>query len=245
MFTKPQPVFRAFLIASILGMAAAQGLNAQDVVTVPCDSNNVGGTYCYVDNAEHTWLWQSDCGEPIILQFTSGVIESYTYDQLTIYDGVDSNTPVVWSNASTSPSVDLTGLQFVGTSGYLFMELAANATNCCATNGLLAEDGDWVWEWTCSVASGTVSVGEAPPSNFSMYPNPATDQLTLRLPSKMTGAVELRILNTLGREVLVDHFASTGEEVRSLDVRRLPSGSYCVVFTTPKGVMTRRLQILN
>ncbi len=236
---------RAYFIHSILFLSAALCLNAQDTVLVPCDSSTVGGTYCYVDNEDHAWLWQSECGAAIWLEFTSGTIESGAYDQLRIYDGPDNTAMLIYANPSEPGTVDLAGIQVVAISGYLYMELFSNDSNSCATVGLRDADTDWTWEWACSIAGATAGVEEAAPSNFSMYPNPATGQLTMRLPSEMSGPVELRILNTLGSVVLADHFTAFGDEVRHMDLRGLTTGSYCVALTTLAGRKTQRLQVIH
>ncbi|MBP8823352.1 MAG: T9SS type A sorting domain-containing protein [Flavobacteriales bacterium] len=238
-----QRISRAHFLPSCFFLLAAQVLHAQDTILVPCDQGSLGGTYCYTDNDDHTWLWYNGCGEPLPLQFLSGTIETSPSDNLRIYDGMDGTAPLLYQNAAGSATVDLAGLQFVGTSGYLYMEMSSNATNCCATDGLLPTDAQWEWTWL--VGDGTVGLGAIQPIGFSMYPNPATGHLTLRLPGHRSGPVELRILNALGSVVLADHVANTGDEARNVDLRSLPMGSYCVVLSTPEGEVAQRLQVLH
>lgn len=241
----PQHGFSAHLLSGFLFLYATQATQAQDTILVPCDGSSVGGTYCYTDNDAHTWSWQNECGALVRVQFTSGTMESYANDRLTIFDGADESAPVLYQNPSDPGTVDLTGLVFVGTSGNLFMRMTSNATNCCATDGLLPTDADWVWNWTASSGSVGVGMSGTSPGNFSMYPNPTTGPLTLRLPRHLTGRVEVRILNTMGSVVMMDQFTSIGDEAKNMDLHGLPTGNYCVVLTTPAGSKAQRLAILD
>ncbi len=229
------------LMAGITMVAATPALLAQDSLLIPCNGATLGDTYCYADNDEHAWFWQSECGAPVILEFTSGIIESSLYDHLTIYDGPDENSPVVYMNGANLGNVDLTGLQFVGSSGNLFMKMTSNATNCCATDGFR----DTGWEWAWSVSSGSVGVHELQAGNFTMYPNPATSELHLRLQSPTDGPSEMRVLDVTGRVVYANSFVSTGAEANTIDLHDLQSGNYSVVLTTASGVKTQKLQVIR
>lgn len=227
------------LIIGITVFAATPALRAQDTVIIPCDGSSVGETYCYNDSDEHVWHWQSECGAPIILQFSSGMIESSLYDQLRIFDGPDVLAPLVYVNGSNPGNVDLTGLQFVGSSGDLYMHMTSNATNCCATDGF--RDTGWQWIW--SVSSGTVGINEEEAGNFSLYPNPATS--TMRVQGPANGTTEIRILDVTGRVVYHSRFEPSGTEPNSFELQGLQSGRYSVALSTPNWVKVQQLQVIR
>lgn len=231
------------MAAGILCLVATPGLRAQEVVTVPCDGDTVVGTYCYVDNDDHSWLWISDCGAPIFLHFISGMIESNAFDQVVIYDGSENTAPVLYQNGSNPATVDLAGVQAVGTSGYLFMQMTSNPTTCCATEGLLPTDGQWQWTWV--VNDGTVGIAEAPRNGFTLFPNPATEEMTIRPAATMQGTTQVEILDALGRMVLQGQFTPAANAEESVDLRGLRIGTYTVMLSTPGGKQERHLLVIQ
>ncbi len=229
-----------FLLVGITLLTASPALHAQDTLLIPCNGAPVGDTYCYTDNNEHAWHWQSECGAPVFLEFTSGTIESSLYDQLRIFDGPDDLSVIMWLNGSAPGEQDLTGLSFVASSGDLYMQMTSDATNCCATDGF--RDASWEWVWT--VSSGSVGIPEEQAATFTMYPNPAASEVHLRLDSPVSGTTEIRIWDVTGRVVYQNSLA-TGAELNTFDLHGLQSGHYSVVLTTPNWVKTQQLQVLR
>jgi hypothetical protein len=223
------------LAASITLLALAQGLHAQQITIVPCNGT-VDEVYCYVNNDDHSWHWQCDCG-PVNLHFVSGNIES-NYDHLRIYDGPDDVSPLLYQNGQE----DLSGLEFISTGGNLFMQFNSNATNCCATDGLL---GGGLSEWVFSASNGSVGIQEEQAGNFTMYPNPVTSELHLRLSSHTNGAAEVRILDVSGRVVYENSFTATAGQLSTFDLNALQNGIYSVVLATTNGVKTQSLQVIH
>ena len=229
------------LLVGITLLAAAPAVHAQDTLLIPCNGAPVGGTYCYTDNDEHAWHWQSECGAPMMLEFISGTIESSPNDHLRFYDGPDDLSPLMFSNGTNPAVQDLTGLSFMASSGDLYVQMTSNATNSCATDGF--RDASWEWTWT--VSSGSVEIPEEQAATFTMYPNPATSELHLELPSPAQGAVEIRILDVTGRIMYQQRFAASGPALNTFDLRGLQSGHYSVVLTTAGGLMSQQLQVMR
>ncbi len=234
-------IYPHFLFTGITLLAAPTALHAQDTLLLPCNGAPVGNTYCYTDNDEHAWHWQSECGAPIMLEFTSGTIESSPNDHLRFYDGPDALSPLLFSNGTNPATQDLTGLSFMASSGDLYMQMTSNATNCCATDGF--RDASWQWVW--SVSSGSVGIAEKQAATFTMYPNPATSELHLELASPMQGPAEIRILDVTGRVVYQQHIASNGAALNTFDLHGLQRGHYRVVLTSPSGLMSQQLQVMR
>ncbi|MBU2019332.1 MAG: T9SS type A sorting domain-containing protein [Bacteroidetes bacterium] len=83
-----------------------------------------------------------------------------------------------------------------------------------------------------------VSVSEIAESNvFAVYPNPATDLVTVSLENGMTGTAIITDLN--GKVVL----SSLVNGVASVNVSALKTGMYLVTVSTATGTQTRKLQI--
>ena len=229
------------VVTGITLFAAAPALHAQDTLLIPCNGVPVGATYCYTDNDEHTWFWESECGAPIMLEFTSGSIESSNYDHLRFYDGPDDLSPLIFSNGTNPGIQDLTGVSLMASSGNLYMQMTSNATNCCATDGFR----DASWEWTWSVSSGWVGINEEQAATFTMYPNPATSELHVQLVNPAKGPAEIRILDVTGHVVYQRSFAATGAESNTFDLQYLQSGHYSVVLTTPLWLKTLQLLLIR
>src|SRR5690606_17839811 len=105
-------LFHNFAIGIILS-AAPSVVHAQDIIIVPCNGDTLVGTYCYVNNDQQAWHWQSACGEPVFMQFISGTIESSNFDQLRLYAGPDNFAPLLFANPATPVELDLTGINVI------------------------------------------------------------------------------------------------------------------------------------
>jgi hypothetical protein len=63
-------------------------------------------------------------------------------------------------------------------------------------------------------------------TEIKVFPNPATDYITLVLPFYMNENIDITILNTIGIVVLSQHYAK-GEQI-DIDIHSLPAGVYVV-----------------
>nr|MBP8878590.1 T9SS type A sorting domain-containing protein [Flavobacteriales bacterium] len=93
------------------------------------------------------------------------------------------------------------------------------------------------------VSCGAISVEELAKSEFKVYPNPTQGVLQIELGSKVTGPVQLRVLDMSGRTVLNQPLLMNGGTRNSVDMRGLQSGNYMVQLTTSQWVKTQRVQL--
>lgn len=102
---------------------------------------------------------------------------------------------------------------------------------------------DQVWDTTCYFQypmSCPMNVGEQPAlQEVSMYPNPATDFLTIALPAKISGKVEIEIANVLG-EVFCGSVHATNGRIE-LDVSDMAGGVYFVSVLVGEERYTQRI----
>lgn len=80
-----------------------------------------------------------------------------------------------------------------------------------------------------------------PPGELGIYPIPASDQVTISLPTA-TAFLEAKAYDTIGRLVLTHTAASKDTK---LWVRNLPSGTYLLRVRYEGGMLTRRLLVLH
>ncbi len=65
------------------------------------------------------------------------------------------------------------------------------------------------------------------PSGYTVYPNPAADQITLELEADKTELVEVQIIDVLGRVVVEKNFSVVnGKNQLQLDLKKLVTGNY-------------------
>lgn len=91
---------------------------------------------------------------------------------------------------------------------------------------------DIVYLWVDTLNMQTVGVKniEKPVSAVSVYPNPATDMLSLNFSISQAGNTEIRITNLVGQQVSSFSNAATtaGSNLVSIDVSNIPAGVYFV-----------------
>ncbi len=102
--------------------------------------------------------------------------------------------------------------------------------------------GGWLYVDDISL-SGTTAVGipSIPAAeSFRIYPNPATNQLTIHTSSSRAEKAIISIVNVLGQEVL-SYSLSLGEGgEEALDISKLPSGMYFLEMKAENGSVVKR-----
>jgi ligand-binding sensor domain-containing protein len=93
--------------------------------------------------------------------------------------------------------------------------------------------------WFCALYKGIgkfdsklLSVPQLPNSDYSIYPNPTTDQLNIELENELL-ATRYRITDTKVKQVLTGSFSPSSSV--SINVEQLPSGVYIIEITTNSG----------
>ena len=78
-------------------------------------------------------------------------------------------------------------------------------------------------------------------AQIDVYPNPATDELTLELPSERQEAATIQIVSSIGRRVLVEQSVSLrqGPNRLTLPVNTLSGGQYILLIKTARMTTTR------
>ena len=80
---------------------------------------------------------------------------------------------------------------------------------------------------------------------FRVYPNPATNALTVDFATVTTGPATLRLVNLLGQRVrtLAERRLAPGNHTRTLDLHDLPAGNYVLTVETPDGPQSRTVLV--
>lgn len=93
---------------------------------------------------------------------------------------------------------------------------------------------------TCGVIS--TGIAESEISSFSIFPNPANDQLTIRLNDGFSKNSSLRILNSLG-QIVLEKELSAGEKTVVIDIAGFAEGIYFLNITGEKSFVSQKLII--
>ncbi|MCB0791824.1 MAG: T9SS type A sorting domain-containing protein [Flavobacteriales bacterium] len=143
-------------------------------VTVQCGGAEINDTYCYGNNDSHAWWWQSSGIEPLAILFSSGMIESSSFDHLTIYDGPNAQSPILYDHVGGTE--DLAGLLVISTGPDLYMAMSSDGSVSCASNS------SWEWNWTVGCLDCTV-----PEAEFTLVPDCIHREYSIQVDVTSTG----------------------------------------------------------
>ena len=109
--------------------------------------------------------------------------------------------------------------------------------------------------YTLRVSTGTAAMPEAPDSKglndevkqaaIELYPNPASDEVTIEYaPFEVSGRATLKLLNSLGQEVLSQSILSAKT---TLDLSELPSGGlyHIIIYDSQQALPASRKLLIN
>ena len=141
---------------------------------IVCGATAITESYCYLPNDAQEWRYQSGGAGTLRLRFNSGTIESNTFDDLAIYDGLDATGPQVFVHNNTSTwnlgpegsAVNNTLTQFYeveiySTTGNLYMQMSSDGSVQCGGEFPTTTFDSWEWEVVCldcSIPTGTVTI---------------------------------------------------------------------------------------
>ncbi len=127
--------------------------------------------------------------------------------------------------------------------GYLFGGIRGTAPN----NGISSAN-DTIYR--VYVKGGIVGGVEEIPTSLSlknMFPNPATDMVTLQMDLKKPQQVNITVLSIDGKKQRVNYTGKlqAGNQAINLNTTQLSSGVYLVSIQTPEGRLVKRLNIIK
>jgi len=113
---------------------------------VDCSAGPVNTTYCYGNNDNTQFAFQSNSGLPLIVYFNAGQVES-SFDEVIILDSdgvTDLNAATPYGNGG-----DLTGLTYTSTGDSLTVIIQSDGSISCQSSGFTPWDFD-VYCSTCT-----------------------------------------------------------------------------------------------
>ncbi|MBL8002947.1 MAG: PKD domain-containing protein [Flavobacteriales bacterium] len=168
--------------------------------------------------------------EVVSLSFTQFAFET-NFDYLLVFDGPDNNAPLLYQLTGNGVGVLPNGGVITSTGPTITIQQDASP-------------GPTTWEgfilsWNCSY-TGIAETGDGPVVN--VYPQPASDVLTIALDGADRNDLRLQLTDATGRIVL-ERAAVAGMTTVDLDVSGLAAGPYVLVARSGEGRWTRTLVI--
>lgn len=155
--------------------------------------------------------------------FTAGTGSQVFNSGKTVTHTTAGNTQTSWTVTWTSPATAQGTVTFY------------SAVNC--TNGNGGTSGDQVV--TTNLAVGVLGNEDFFSKQFSIYPNPTSDNFSIEMPTNVSSA-DISIFDYLGRLVSNQTISSSST---SINVSALNSGTYIVYVATEEGVAKKRLVV--
>ena len=120
-----------------------------------------------------------------------------------------------------------------------------------ATDSIAYVDVPYVYEITKATIGSTMyfavatdstnSIDELNENNFSVYPNPANDRLTVRLNQENSLIQNLKIVNLLGESI--NEYKNLNKNSLTIDISRLKAGIYFLIIESKKEVIKKKFII--
>ncbi|MDQ3101266.1 MAG: T9SS type A sorting domain-containing protein, partial [Bacteroidota bacterium] len=141
---------------------------------VVCGTVPLEQTYCYLPNDNMAWAYEVSGSGTLNLVFDLGTIESDFYDVLTIYDGPDAQSPILFQHIGGTMELGPEGSAVLGPGvGYYAIDVTSTAQNLYMTltsDGSVQCDGGFSnfdpMEWHVSCASC-----QAPGVSYNLVPD--------------------------------------------------------------------------
>ena len=107
--------------------------------------------------------------------------------------------------------------------------------------GVVVDPDNWILKTVEPTTFVVTAVAEPTQNSLRIYPNPATDALTIDFVTSVAGSTTIRLSNLLGQRVrtLSERSLAPGSHTRSLDLTGLPAGQYTLTVQTTDGSQSR------
>lgn len=190
-----------------------------------------GTTYCY-GNADVTYFtYQSGSTYPITLSIAYGTM--LVGDYIQVFNGPSDSSPGLYTGNNLGNLAGLAWSSNNPSNALTFKWVSDNAGSCQT-----GQTADAYW----SVGCGLVGVEELTEQQLSLYPNPTTGELSINLPSGVTGTLQMDVVDITGRIVHGEQVNAAGP-LQHMDLSRLQTGSYAIVLRTDHWSATRMVQL--
>lgn len=177
----------------------------------------------YGNLSDCSWLIEPANAKDITLTFSAFNTEE-GYDLVNVYDGPDANAPLLGEfSGVTIPAA------VIGSGGSMYIHFQ--------TNERVRRDG-WAASYISSEITSTHTPGSA--TDWSVYPNPTSGELTVQLPEWSGPSSTISFLNVYGQLVKTDQI-SGGKTHCLIDLQELHPGVYQIIWSSGERQLTGKV----
>lgn len=191
----PFPVNTPVVVRVVNDMNDLCSVSSGPLINTVCPIISCGPTeytYCYTNNDHSYWVYQSDSGQPIGLEFLAGSIYPWDGDVMRVYDGLDqSGTLLYEGNGNFGEPLD--GMQWISTNpdNALTLEISSTPFTSCSDGFGDADE----WRYVVACYDGC----SEPSATFSPVTDCAGDSFSIETTvTDLAGAPSLTIDNDGG-----------------------------------------------
>lgn len=190
-----------------------------------------GNSGNYGSDEDIVWTFTPNAGEVATLTFTSFDVEAQ-WDALYVYDGPDTNSPLIDSgNPATGSGFPAGGYWGNTIPGPFTSTHPSGAlTVRFMSDGSVQNSG-----WTADITCGVVGMDNNSIEGLVFYPNPMNNLLNIQADTTID---TVTIYNVLGQVVLFQNVNTTSVQ---LNVSELASGSYMMKITSEGSTETHQV----
>jgi Zn-dependent metalloprotease len=186
---------------------------------------DTGGNLNYENNSTSIITIMPPSATSITLNFVSFDFQT-SGDYLAIYDGPTASSPVIGNfNGNNLPM----GGTITTSGGSVTLKEVSNS---------FGNDPGFEVDWSCE---GFIGVDDPSTTLFSVYPNPAADQVIIRMENNTQGEVQMEMMDLLGNMILVQPVASSGST--RISVSEIPAGIYFLRLNVNGATQVQKLVI--
>ncbi|MDX9752035.1 MAG: T9SS type A sorting domain-containing protein, partial [Flavobacteriales bacterium] len=205
----------------------------EQCVIESCGPDNYG--YCYTNDEDRWYTYRAAVGQPVLLSFQGGLM--LPGDQVVLYNGGDESALVLYQGNFGG---DLSGLAMMSQNpdNVLTLRILADATGSC-------EDGGVGLPLSWTVACGSLGVDAAAEAGISVFPNPTTGLLSVRIDDPAWSDARLRVTDLSGRVVAEHADLLQGGTMGTADLSGLATGMYMVRVQSGDRWHDVRIQVVH
>ncbi len=186
------------------------------------------GTFNYHNSSVCMWKIIPPQAQSVTLNFTSFSTEN-TSDKVRIYDFESQELLAEYSGSYSGNMPE----PVTSTSGKMFIAFS--------TNSSVTSEG-WDANYTCVLTD--INDNLKGTGNFRIYPNPASDKITIELPESQNSTINIQLMNITGEKVYQTSISGSEEiTVVEISVSDLPGGIYFVQLIGATDTKTQRIII--
>jgi hypothetical protein len=230
------------VVFAVEDMNIANCVYYSDTLTLAADSciiNTCGlefFEYCYGNNENRWYTYRSTENVPITLMFLAG--HMMPGDQVLIYNGLSEVGTAVLYQGNNQQNLSYVAFNSVNTMNALTLRIMSNPAASCADG---AATVPLRWQVDC----GAVGMEEYEAGGFSLYPNPASDILTVTTNEPLRERTIVRLVDMSGRVLLEERSGNTGSDRLELNVANIQNGQYLIQMVSDQTTATRVFQIIR